>query len=64
MLKVSYKTAWYLSTHPSRNGRRQCGATGAARLKVDDTDVGRHRQGVGSGNRIHKSMVPQRSSMG
>ena len=57
MLKVSYKTAWFMC-HRIRAAMADLNAeplTGT--VEVDETDVGGHRQGVGSGNRIHKSMV-------
>jgi transposase-like protein len=57
MLKVSYKTAWYLC-HRIRAAMAELDAaqlTGT--VEVDETYVGGRRRGVGSGNRIHKSMV-------
>lgn len=57
MLKVSYKTAWYLC-HRVRAAMADLNAGQlSGTVEVDETYVGGHRQGVGSGNRIHKSMV-------
>jgi transposase-like protein len=57
MLKVSYKTAWYLC-HRIRAAMAEVNAAQlSGTVEVDETYPGGLRQGVGSGNRIHKSMV-------
>jgi len=57
MLKVSYKTAWYLC-HRIRAAMADVNAAQlSGTVEVDETYIGGKRQGVGSGNRVDKSMV-------
>lgn len=57
MLKVSYKTAWYLC-HRIRAAMADVNAAQlSGTVEGDETYTGGKRAGVGSGNRIHKSMV-------
>jgi transposase-like protein len=58
MLKVSYKTAWYLCHRiraTMKQDGRQLGAFGIG--EIDETMVGGKRRGVGSGNREGKVVV-------
>jgi len=57
MLKVSYKTAWFLC-HRIRAAMADVNAAQlSGTVEVDESYIGGKRAGVGSGNRIHKSMV-------
>jgi transposase-like protein len=57
MLGVSYKTAWYLC-HRIRAAMKDTAPEPLRRIvEVDETFIGGHRQGVGKGNRIGKTMV-------
>lgn len=56
ILKVSYKTAWYLC-HRIRAAMADMNAAQLSGVELGETSVGGKRAGVGSDNRIHKSLV-------
>src|SRR5207249_4951623 len=57
MLKVSYKTAWYLCHRIRAAMKNECPEQLCGIVEVDETFVGGKRRGVGSGSRKGKTIV-------
>jgi transposase-like protein len=57
MLKVSYKTAWYLCHRIRAAMKDEGGEMLRGIVEADETFVGGKRRGVGSGNRVGKSVL-------